>query len=550
MRQFALLFGFGFMVGLPNGMGQFIPGKPVVIHAAVNSTPERQGSIEGPRKGLGSVAPPERGARGGRSRPPAPIPPSPPAPKISGAAVAVEQTAQGNRPAPPLLTSFDGLGDSSAGGRGGIDLSLAVGPDHIFEILDGNMAVFTKKGTKYDSTGTLLYGPAPNTSVFAGFGVRCSTANNSDSVVRFDQLAGRWLIVVPVFQPPYAMCYAVSATSDPLGTYYRYEFQRPLFPDYPRPAVWPDGYYNPTSTSDNPIPNVVTQKHECIADRNNMLKGLPAAEQCVVIDSAVFLLNSDVVGTRPPPKGTPNIMMSTGGAQLLKVFEDDGIYFYKVHVDWSDPSKTSVSAPQKIGVAPYHYLCDGQLSSCVSQPGTDRRLDSQGDKLIQGLIYRNFGDRESIAASHSIATAAQAGGVRWYEFRLNRRRDPVLYQQGTYAPDGFSRWLGSIGMDRNGDIAIGYSFGGGPNHPGQRFAARLAKDPLGQLSLHELILAEGQASQTNSLRWEDYTNITVDPSDECTFWFAGNYLKAGATSSTTRITAVALPGCVSPPLHR
>jgi len=331
----------------------------------------------------------------------------------------------------------------------------------------------------------------PNTTVFAGFGVRCSASNNSDSVVRYDQLAGRWLIVVPVFQPPYAMCYAVSTTSDPLGTYYRYEFQRPLFPDYPRPAVWPDGYYNPTSTSDDPIPNVVTQKHECIADRNSMLKGLPATEQCVVIDGAVFLLNSDVTGNRPPPKGAPNIMMSTGGAQLLKIFEDDGIYFYKVHVDWSDPARTSLSAPEKIVVAPYHYLCDGQLSSCVSQPGSERHLDSQGDKLIQGLIYRNLGDHESIIANHSIATAAHGGGVRWYEFRLNSRRDPMLYQQGTYAPDGFYRWLGSIAMDRKGNIGIGYSFGGGQTYPGQRFAARLAKDPKGQFTFPELTLVEG-----------------------------------------------------------
>ena len=311
-----------------------------------------------------------------------------------------------------------------------------MGPDHIFEILNGNMAVFTKKGKKYDSTGKLLYGAVPNNTVFAGFGVRCGVSNNGDSVVRYDQLADRWLIVVPVFtrppdnpQGPYAMCYAVSATSDPLGPYYRYEFQRPLFPDYPRPAVWPDGYYNPTSTSDNLLPDVITQKHDCIADRNKMLKGLPATEQCVVIDGGVFMLNTDVDGKRLPPAGAPNIMMSTGGTQLMKIFEDDGIYFYKVHVDWNDPSKTTVSAPQKIAVAPYHYLCDGQLSNCVSQPGTERRLDSQGDKLIQRLVYRNFGNHESILAEHSVATAAHGGGVRWYEFRLNKKRDPVLYQQ-------------------------------------------------------------------------------------------------------------------------
>ncbi len=192
--------------------------------------------------------------------------------------------------------------------------------------------------------------------------------------------------------------------------YYRYEFERPLFPDYPRPAVWPDGYYNPTSTSDNLLPEIVTQKHDCIADRKSMLKGLPATEQCVVIDSAVFLLNADLFGKRLPPRGAPNIMMSTGGAQLLNRFEDDGIYFYKVHVDWNHPSKTTVSPPQKIPVAPYHYLCNGQLSNCVSQPNTTRRLDAQGDKLMQALIYRNFGDHQSLAAEHSIASAAHGGG--------------------------------------------------------------------------------------------------------------------------------------------
>jgi hypothetical protein len=559
-------------------MEQFIPGKPVVIHPGVNSVAEHQGSIAGPGTSLGTAAPPPPAARGGAGRAgragrgpatPPPIPPPPPAPEIPAAAASVEQTVQGQRSALAPIASFDGLGEGftgrevpapaepqpEAGGRGrgargGIDISLAVGPDHIFEILDGNMAVFTKKGKKYPTTGKLLYGPVPNNTVFSNFGVRCGVSNNSDSVVRYDQLAGRWLIVVPVFtrppgnpEGPYAMCYAVSATSDPLGSYYRYEFQRPLFPDYPRPAVWPDGYYNPTSTSDNLLPDIITQKHDCIADRNSMLKGLPATEQCVVIDGGVFMLNSDVFGKRTPPAGAPNIMMSTGGTQLLKNFEDDGIYFYKVHVDWSDPSKTSVSPPQKIPVAPYHYLCDGQLSNCVSQPGTERRLDSQGDKLIQGLAYRNFGDHESILAEHSVATVGGGGGVRWYEFRLNKDRNPALYQQATYAPGGLYRWLGSMAMDKRGGIGMGYSFGGVPNFPGQRFAARLASDPKGQLTFHESVLAEGEGSQTGSLRWEDYTNIVVDPSNDCTFWFVGNYLKKGAATSTTRIGAFALPGC-------
>lgn len=537
------LVAAGLAVAAPM-MAQFIPGKPVTIHPAVESRPDRRGEIKGPGSGLGSMtpAPPAASGRGG-GRVPGPAPVPPPVPKIAAAGAKVEQKAQGRRPAIAPGVSFDGLGEGfvsktvpGAAARGGIDLSIAVGPNHIVEVVMGYLAVFSKKGE-------LLYGAVANNTLFAGMGNRCSAVNNADTVVRYDQLADRWLIVLPVFSRPYAMCYAVSATPDPLGPYYRYEFDRPLFPDYPRTAVWPDGYYSPTSTSDDPLPEVVTQKHVCIADRQKMLQGLPATEQCVVIDGGVFMLNADVDGRQPPPAGAPNIMMSTGGTQLLKRFDDDGIYFYKVRVNWEDASKTTVSAPKKIAVAPYHYLCDGQLSHCVPQPGTTRRLDSQGDKLMERLVYRNFGGHESLVVNHSVATSAGGGGVRWYEFRLNRQGDPELRQQSTFAPDRFFRWAGSIAMDKRGNIGIGYSFGGDPHYPGQRFAARRASDPKGQLTYYESVLAEGVASQNGSLRWEDYTNVAVDPSDGCTLWFVGNYLKRGAETSTTRIGSFLIPGC-------
>ena len=103
------------------------------------------------------------------------------------------------------------------------------------------------------------------------------------------------------------MCYAISTSDDPMGSYYRYEFLRPLFPDYPRPAIWRDGYYVPTSTSDDFI-----QKHACVVDREKMLKGEPATEQCVVLDGVGFLNNADVDGKAMPPSGAPNIMMTRG----------------------------------------------------------------------------------------------------------------------------------------------------------------------------------------------------------------------------------------------
>ena len=291
------------------------------------------------------------------------------------------------------------------------------------------------------------------------------------------------------------MCYAISTGTDPMGPYYRYQFARPLFPDYPRPAVWPDGYYVPTSTGDD-----VIQKHACVVERAKMLVGGDAKEQCVVIDGVNFLNHADLDGQALPPPGAPNIILAAGGKQLEKITADDGIYAWTFHVDWDDSSKTKVTGPVKIPVAPYHYLCDGQLTDCVSQPGTDRRLDAQGDKLMARVVYRRIGNQESIVAVHSVNSAAGGGGVRWYEFRLDRARNVRLYQQGTYAPDRFYRWLASPAMDRHGNIGIGYSFGGTPNFAGQRFAGRMAGDPKNRLTLRETVLAIGEGPQTTTMR--------------------------------------------------
>ncbi len=476
---------------------------------------------------------------------------APPAVSISAAGAAVEQVAQGTRPAAAQVASFDGLGvgfdgpQGKADARNPSDNSLGVGPNEIVQIVNSRMAIFTKKSAKFAVTGKALFGPVVTNTLFAGFGGPCEKQISGDAVVRYDQLANRWLFVLPIFRKPadqpnalYGMCYAISTGPDPMGSYYRYEFNRPLFPDYPRPAIWPNGYYLPSSTGDT-----VIQKHVCAADRARMLRGESANEQCVVIDGVSFLNCADIYGRRLPPAGMAEIVMAAGGTQLHKVFEDDGIYAWTFSVNWDDPTKTRLSSQQKIDVAPYHFLCNGQLSSCVPQAGTDVRLDSQGDKLMQGLVYRNLGRYQSIVASHSIATKAGGGGVRWYEFRLDTSGAPKLFQQGTYAPDRGYRWLPSIATDRKGDIGVGYSFGDASSYPGQRFAARMAGDLKGQMTLREAVLANGEAAQTNTLRWEDYTTLDIDPSDDCTFWYVGDYFKKGEENYSTRIGGYRLPGC-------
>ncbi len=535
-------------------------------------------------------------------------------------ACAQEQRAQGERRAAVLIASFDGLGVGFSGPQGTArtvnpsDNSLAVGPDHIVQTVNSRMAVFTKTGSKYKESGRVLYGPVNHNNVFRGFGGTCEARNNGDTVVRYDQIAKRWLIVMPIFsrisyradqpgpqtpadgarasvigvpgqpgkaavlyQPPmpppdtipaggnrgrgaggagragqpqesqgvYSMCYAISTSPDPLGSYYRYEFLRYYFPDYPRPAIWNDGYYNPSSTSDNRIsPTVATEKHACVVERTKMLKGEPAAELCVILHNAGFLNNADIDGTRLPPNGTPNIMMAAGGRQLDSIFTDSIINIWQFKVDWKNPSATRITGPTPIAVAPYRYLCNGQLTNCVTQPDTERGLDSQGDKIMSRLVYRRIGNTGRMVAVHSVATSTSHGGVRWYEFRVNgASAAPALYQQGTYMADSQYRWMASPAIDKFGNIGIGYSFGGRPHYAGQRFTGRLPGDPLGFMTLQEAILVEGEAAQTNTLRWEDYTTTAIDPSDDCTVWYVGDYVKTGAVSYSTKIGAFRMPGC-------
>lgn len=505
----------------------------------------------------------------------------------------IEQTQFGNKNAARLLVSFEGLGESFVGPQGTAvlrnpsDNSLAVGLDHIVQIVNSRMAIFSKKGKIFSETGRALYGPVETRNVFRGFGGPCENMNNGDAVVRYDQLADRWLIVMPtfrkgisrnidtttkqritlpqpgdavaLFQPPptkelpaqvnaqrppapkpptdgtYCMCYAVSTSSDPLGSYYRYEFERDLFPDYPRPTVWPDGYYTTTSTGDD-----VIERHAYVVDRNKMLKGLDAKEQSFIIKDVNFIINADLDGKQLPPAGAPSIMMATGGSQLNKILEDDGIYVWKYKVDWNNFSNTKIEGPVKIQVAPYQYMGGGQLTKAVPQPGTEQRLDAQGDKLMARLVYRRIGNRESVVGVHSVNTAAGGGGVRWYEFLVNKDRSVKLYQQGTYAPDSNFRWMASAAIDKYGNIGIGYSFGGKNDFPGQRFAGRHFGDPLGKLTINEIILVNGEAAQTNTLRWEDYTQTAIDPSDDETIWYVGDYLKKGAKNYSSRIGAFKL----------
>jgi hypothetical protein len=447
----------------------------------------------------------------------------------------VIQSSPGTAAAPALGLGFEGVGQGFSGPAGTFavssappDTNAAVGPNHVVEIVNQSFAIFNK-------SGTAIYGPVATNTLWSGFGGGCQANDDGDATVEYDKLANRWIISqFSVSTTPYLQCVAVSTTGDPTGSYYRYSFQYSNFPDYPKLGVWPDAYY----TTFNMFRNGQTfvGPEICAYDRAKMMAGQAATQQCFTLGTAYGgLLPSDLDGSTPPPAGSPNYVLGFG---------TNSLQLWKFHVDWTTPSSSSLSGPTTIPVASFSPACSGG-GTCIPQPGTSQRLDSLADRLMYRLAYRNFGDHESLVVNHSV-TAGSSVGVRWYELR-SPGGTPTVYQQGTYAPDSAYRWMGSIAMDRNGDIAMGYSTSSSSISPGIRYTGRLAGDPLGSMTQGEGVIVNGSGSQTATLsRWGDYTSMAVDPTDDCTFWYANEYLAGNGTFNWhTRIGSFKFAGCGS-----
>ena len=431
---------------------------------------------------------------------------------------------------------IDGVGQGFVGPQGAFtvqyappDTNGAVGATQYVQLVNVSLAVFDK------ATQAAVYGPVPINTLWSGFGGPCEADNDGDPVVVYDKAANRWVISqFAVTAAPYFQCVAVSATSDATGAYYRYAFSYgSLFPDYPKMGVWPDAYY----ITFNMFTNVFQGAKVCAYDRASMLVGAPATQQCFQLSSSFGgLLPADLDGATAPPAGSPNYLLNRAASSLN---------LWRFHVDWVNPGNTALSGPINIPVAAYTAACNG--GTCIPQSGTRQKLDSLADRLMFRLAYRNFGTYESLVATHSVQVGSNKrnsyAGVRWYELR-NPGGTPTVYQQSTFAPDSTFRWMGSIAMDKQGNMALGYSASSSQIHPAIRYTGRLASDPLSTMQA-ETSLIEGMGSQLANLsRWGDYSAMTVDPVDDCTFWYTSEYLKANGTFNwSTRIASFKFSGC-------
>jgi hypothetical protein len=420
------------------------------------------------------------------------------------------------------------------------DVNLAVGDTQVLQWVNVSYAVFDK------NTGAIIQGPILGNSLWSGFGGLCQSDNSGDIIAQWDKIAHRWVLTQNTFQGGYMTCVAISTSPDATGTYYRFAFQQPGFPDYPKWGIWLDAYYQ-SQNNFGPSGSGFVGAYACAYERAKMLVGDSTAKQ-VCFQTGTFddsLLPGDLDSASTLP--------ASGQAEVYVGSIDNttpNVYEYLFHVDFVTPSNstfTGVGGTMPIpGVASYGLACGGN-GACIPQPNPGENLDSLGDRLMYRLAYRNFNaDHQTWLVSHSV-TAGSSVGERWYEFRAPEASTSLsVYQQGTFAPDSNYRWMGSIAMDKNQNIILGYSVSSSSVFPSISYTGRAPTDPLGTMESEASIIA-GAGSQINtSSRWGDYTSMAIDEADDCTMWYTNEYYQLTASFDwSTRLASLKFSGCGS-----
>jgi len=418
------------------------------------------------------------------------------------------------------ISNFNGIG---AGGSVPPDTYGEAGLDYYFQVVNTSYAVFSK-------TGSMIFGPIANSWVWLGMP---NNDNSGDAVVLYDETADRWLFTqfsLPNYPSgPFFQMIAVSQTSDPTGSWYRYQYEFPLMPDYPKFGVWQDGYY---MSSNNFGTQGGVNQGAYGYDRTAMLAGDPDAVRIAFTIQAGGGFNTmypaDCDGTLPPA-GTPNYFgfIKRSSPQYFGVYEFDA--------DFANPTNSTFGGLLQLPVTPFNSQLNG-----IPQLGTDKVLETLSDRLMYRVQYRRFDGYDAMVANHTVNAGGGRAGVRWYEFRKTTGNWTV-YQEGTYAPaDGHSRWMGSMAMDTAGSIALGYSISSSSIYPGIRYTGRLKTDPPGQMTIAEKTIINGGGCQTGiwsgRSRWGDYSAMSVDPANPTTFWYSTEYYMTTSSSNwSTRI---------------
>jgi len=436
------------------------------------------------------------------------------------------QISNGSNDGGIIMQNWDGV---SAQGFAPPDPSGDVGPNHYMEMVNVRFQI-------WDKSGTSLLGPLNLGTIWAGFpGPWSSSLNDGDPIVLYDEAADRWFVAqfsLPNFPSgPFYILVAVSQTPNPTGSWHRYGFSFTHMPDYPKFGIWPDGYYMSANSFSSGSLNF-NGTYAAVFERSQMLSG-GVAQMVSFFNSPSTtwsLLPSDNDGT-PPPGGAPNYFGQIH--DNARYGGTDGFDIYQFHVDWITPANSTFTGPTFLTTNPFSTV------NGIPQLGTGTLLDDLDAMTMNRLNYRNFGAHQSMVVCHTVDAGGSRAGTRWYEFR-NTGGPWSLYQQGTYAPaDGHERWMGSIAMNANGDMCLGYSVSSSSIYPEIRFTGRLNGDPLGTMTITEETIQVGGGAQTGLTRWGDYTQMVVDPSQPDVFWYVNQYQPSnGSFNWRTRIASI------------
>ncbi len=405
-----------------------------------------------------------------------------------------------------------------------LDPSGAVGPNHYVQMINSTtFKIWNKTGTAL-LTGTLgnLWSPV--------------TANAGDPVVLYDKAANRFLMAQ--FGNPANIYIAISKTADPTGAWYTYTFTSPVFPDYLKFSVWQDGYYMCSNA----------QTRVFAFERAKMLVGDATAKSVYASytqsgTSGFFCpLPADAGDGTLPATGTKLPFFAYtdnawGGANT------DAVKVWNTTVTWGTTPTMTTTLNATLATAAF----DASYSSAwndVSQPGTTQMLDGIGGVCMFRAQYKIWSTYNSVVLNWAVKISATQRSIKWVELRQNSSGVWSLYQEGIYAPDANTRWMGSIAMDNNGGIALCYMKSNSSSiYPGLYYTGRKACDPLGTMTIAETQVVAGTASQTGVNRDGDYAQTTLDP-DGVTFWHTGMFMGAGGAQKT-QIYSFILPQCAA-----
>lgn len=431
-------------------------------------------------------------------------------------------------PMPPASLTFSGLSNYDNITAFNLliippDVNGDVGPNHYVQIVNTLFRVF-------DKNGGALGPPIPLSTLFAPLNTVCSTRNDGLPVVLYDPLADRWIIsqYCQAF-PPFRQMIAVSKTGDPTGSYYTYEFAMPnvRINDFSKFGVWPDGYYMSTEEF---IGSDYAGTGMFAFDREKMLSGDPTAGY-IYFSRPSFsvarlgnILPSDLDGLRSPAINAPNIFASYSATEYGE--PADAIRLFEFRANFQDPlSSTFTERPESpIAVAAFDPTSPPDRTD-ITQPAPGERLDSNSDRLNYRLAYRNFGTHESLVVNQTVRVSPAEpyrAGVRVYELRRTAGVFSVV-EQSTIGDTTSSRWVGSVAQDHQGNLAVGYNYVSDNKRPSIFYSGKLANEPSGTFRTEGSLVDGTGVQKAFGWRWGDYSGLSVDPADDCTFWQTGQY---------------------------